>query len=91
MKKTFNRLLPAIITQRRKKGFGIPLALWLKNELNPLLRTTLNQNRLEKDGIFNVSYVQKLMSEHEAGRRNNRKQLFSLLIFHLWKERFAPG
>lgn len=89
LKKMLNRLLPALITQRRKKGFGIPLAGWLKHELKPLLTSQLNQSRIENDGIFCWPHVEKLMLEHDAGQRNHRKQLFSLLIFHLWQDRFA--
>lgn len=86
LKKTLNRMLPALITQRRKKGFGIPLTGWLKNELKPLLTSQLNQKRIEKDGIFQWPTIQKTLQNHESGRLNQRKQLFNLLVFHLWMD-----
>ena len=88
LKKCMNRHLPAMITQRSKKGFGIPIAGWLKNELKPVMENTLNSKRIHRDGIFVDKTVQNLMGEHLAGKRNNRKQLFSLLMLHLWMDRY---
>jgi hypothetical protein len=31
------------------------------------------------------------MNEHFNGKRDNRKQLWVLLMFEQWKERFCPG
>jgi len=89
VKRAFNRLLPAMITQRSKKGFGIPIAGWLKNELKPLLLNTLNRERIKSAGIFNWSYVEKLIGEHLSGKSNHRKPLFALLMFELWREQYS--
>jgi len=88
LKKAIHRHLPAMITQRSKKGFGIPISGWLKNELKPILLDTLSKKRIESDGIFNWDFVNQVTQEHLNGKRNNRKQLFSLLMFHFWKDRF---
>jgi len=88
LKKIFNRTLPAMITQRPKKGFGIPMSRWLKTDLRGLLTETLNKNRIERDGIFVWSTVQKYIDEHLAGRENHRKPLFCLLMLHLWMDEY---
>ncbi len=88
LKKAFNRRLPAMITQRSKKGFGIPLTGWLKRELKAVLEETLSPERLKRDGIFNPSYVARLLKEHAAGKANHRKPLFSLLMLHLWMDNY---
>jgi asparagine synthase (glutamine-hydrolysing) len=88
LKRTFNKMLPAMVTQRSKKGFGIPIAGWLKNELKSLLLNTLNQKRIESEGIFHWPFINELMQQHITGKRNNRKQLFSLLMFHLWMDEY---
>src|SRR5215217_6590427 len=41
LKKTVENLLPKSIVKRPKKGFGIPIAEWLKGKLNPLARDLL--------------------------------------------------
>jgi asparagine synthase (glutamine-hydrolysing) len=88
VKKAFNRILPAMITQRSKKGFGIPVAGWLKAELKPLLLNTLSRTRINRDGIFQWPVIEKLIGEHMSGKRNHRKPLFALLMLHQWLENF---
>lgn len=91
LKKTFNRILPAMITQRSKKGFGIPLSGWLKKELKPLLLQTLAKDRIERDGYFEWSRVNILVQDHLSGKNNNRKPLFALLMLHFWMDRYLHG
>lgn len=88
LKKTFNRILPAMITQRSKKGFGIPLSGWLKKELKPLLLQTLAEDRVKRDGYFEWPRVSTLIQDHLSGKNNNRKPLFALLMLHLWMDRY---
>lgn len=44
--------LPDDIIHRPKKGFGIPLARWLRAELRPLLVDVLNNAALRSQGPF---------------------------------------
>ena len=78
--------LPPGIADRPKKGFGIPLAKWFRSELRELLLETLDPQRLEREGIFNAAFVQRLVEDHLAGRRDYRKELWTLTVFQLWKE-----
>jgi asparagine synthase (glutamine-hydrolysing) len=88
LKRAAAPLLPSFVTKRGKKGFGIPIAEWLKSNLRPLARDLLSPARLSKTGLFDASYVQRLQDEHERGLANHRKQLWTLLIFELWRENF---
>ena len=83
--------LPAQIVTRPKKGFGIPVSLWLKDELKDLCNNLLSKDKIEKQGLFNYNYVNKLKEEHQSGRRNHRKLLWNLMIFQLWADAFLPG
>jgi len=88
LKKTVAGLLPAEIINRPKKGFGMPVAQWLKGFLNPLLHEMLSPSRLIIQDLFNYEYIQELIREHEQGIANHYKQLWTLLIFQLWYENF---
>ncbi|MEO8650309.1 MAG: asparagine synthase (glutamine-hydrolyzing) [Acidobacteriota bacterium] len=88
LKEAMKDLLPHEILHRPKKGFGIPIAEWLKDRLNPLMHDTLSPERLDKEGLFNVDYVQRLIKEHETGVAAHHKELWTLLVFHLWHARF---
>ncbi len=88
LKKSVKDMLPKSIIKRPKKGFGIPVAEWLKGSLNPLLREILSEERLKKQDLFDPIYVSKLIKDHETGASNNYKQLWTLLVFELWLENF---
>ena len=88
LKKAVEDLLPPTILNRPKKGFGIPVAEWLKGRLNPLMHDLLATERLKSQGLFDPVYVQKLIHEHETGRASHHKQLWTLLIFQLWSDNF---
>src|SRR6201988_2075031 len=88
LKKAVEDLVPKFVTRRGKKGFGVPVAEWLKGKLRPLARDLLSPERVRRAGVFNADYVSKLQDEHEGGVANHRKQLWTLLMFELWHESF---
>lgn len=83
--------LPATIPHRRKKGFGIPVARWLRGPLAPLLASLLGRERLERQGLFRPDGVALRIAEHQAGLRDHRKPLWTLLMFQLWYDRWIEG
>lgn len=88
LKKAMENLLPKNILYRPKKGFGVPIAEWLKGRLNPLMHDLLAPERLQTQGLFSSAYVQKLIRDHETGTVSNHKQLWTLLVFQLWYDNF---
>jgi asparagine synthase (glutamine-hydrolysing) len=88
LKKSMEGLLPAEIIRRPKKGFNMPVAHWLSGELRELVLDMLGPERLRRQGFFNYDYVKQLLADHFAYRRDNRKVLWTLLIFQLWYEAY---
>ncbi len=88
LKKAVHELLPPFVTKRGKKGFGVPVAEWLKVKLRPLARDLLSPERVRRAGVFNPDYIARLQDEHERGIANHRKLLWTLLMFELWHESF---
>jgi asparagine synthase (glutamine-hydrolysing) len=89
LKRAIADLLPPFVARRGKKGFGVPVAEWLKGKLRPLARDLLSPERVRRAGVFNPDYVTKLQDEHERGVANHRKLLWTLLMFELWHESFV--
>lgn len=89
LKRAAEPLLPAFVMRRGKKGFGVPVADWLKNNLRPLARDLLSPERIRRHGLFNADYILRLQEEHERGAANHRKLLWTLLMFELWQESFV--
>jgi asparagine synthase (glutamine-hydrolysing) len=89
LKRAIDGHLPPFVTRRGKKGFGVPVAEWLKGKLKPLARDLLSPERVRRAGVFNADYITKLQVEHERGVANHRKLLWTLLMFELWHESFV--
>lgn len=91
LKRSVEGLLPRSVLTRSKKGFGIPIADWLKGRLNPLMHDMLSPHRLRDQGLFEPDHVQKLIKEHESGVASHHKQLWTLLVFQLWHDNFLTN
>ena len=87
MKEAVRDLLPAEIIDRKKKGFNMPVARWFAGELRPLLEDVLEASKLRQDGIFDAAGVRRLMDDHFAHRKDNRKPLWTLFVFQQWYDR----
>ncbi len=83
--------LPETILTRRKQGFGVPIAQWLRGPLRPTLEATLAPERLRRTGLLDPDPVARLVSEHVRHQRDHGKVLWSLLTFELWREAYLPG
>lgn len=88
LKKSMQGILPKQIIQRSKKGFNMPVAYWLTSDLRELTLDMLSERRLKQQGLFNYGYVKRLLDDHLAQRRDYRKELWTLLIFQLWYDRY---
>ncbi len=88
LKKAAIKLIPKHIVKRKKKGFGIPIAKWICEDMKQIFYEYLSKERIVKEGIFNYHFVERLMNDHLSRKKNNRKLLWTLLIFQMWKERW---
>ncbi|MFN0124922.1 MAG: asparagine synthase (glutamine-hydrolyzing) [Blastocatellia bacterium] len=91
LKQAMRGKLPAEIIDRPKKGFGMPVARWVKGELRALVRDSLAPGRLQRHGIFNTGWVQQMLDEHELGRADHRKLIWTLLMFEMWATHNLPA
>jgi len=86
LKETVRGKIPDDIIDRPKKGFGIPVSLWLRNELKVLCLDLLSEQKIKSGGLFNHKYVNQITQEHLSGKKNHRKLLWNLIVFQLWNE-----
>lgn len=81
-------LLSRKIVDRRKAGFHVPIPGWIKHELRPLIAEQLSPATVARQGIFNPDYVGELLDAHRSGSENYSRNIWGLLIFSLWYDRF---
>jgi len=74
-----------------KRGFDIPMALWLKTALKPVFEDVVFK-RQEILGLpLNSSAVRKMFEQHVSGRALYSRELWTLLSLALWEERHYRG
>jgi asparagine synthase (glutamine-hydrolysing) len=89
IRKAMAPLLPSEILDGPKRGFSIPVAGWLRNELAPLARDVLSPDAVRRQGVFAPAAVTGLLDAHAAGTRDHSRELWALLVFSLWFDRYA--
>ncbi len=89
-RETMRPFLPESVLSLEKKGFALPLRSWLRADLRPMIRDTLETNPrgltrfLARDELRTV--VQKILSRPSGGE----KKLWALLMFELWYRGVFP-
>jgi len=85
LRRAFADLLPPEVAARGKSGFGVPLAAWFRNELRPLARELLLDERARARGWFRPGAVERLLDEHASGRADQGHRLWALVMLELWQ------
>tara|TARA_Y100000991_G_scaffold150746_1_gene114351 strand:+ start:4225 stop:6132 length:1908 start_codon:yes stop_codon:yes gene_type:complete len=83
--------IPKELLNRPKMGFAIPIAKWLKNELRDHVEEYLNEDRIEKQGIFDWDFIAKLKHDFYSGRKEYDSKLWYFLMFQMWHERWMEN
>jgi asparagine synthase (glutamine-hydrolysing) len=84
LRQAFKDMLPAKALKAPKRGFGVPLGRWLREELAGTLRETLLDDGLTKRRMFRKEALAGLISEHISGRGDHRHRLWALLVLARW-------
>jgi len=77
-------LLPQELLTAPKKGFVIPVELWLRNELAPLTERLLDPARLRRQGFFQPEFYERFVRPHLSGQAVFTWQVWAALMFQLW-------
>ena len=91
LKEALRGLVPRAILERPKKGFGIPVAHWIRGALRPLFEDLFSDASLRRSGVFAPAATRALLERHLSGAADLRKPLWTLAMFLLWQRRWSPG
>jgi asparagine synthase (glutamine-hydrolysing) len=83
--------VPREILHRKKMGFPVPFAGWLRGPLRPLLDWLVVAPRALDRGLFEPDLLRHLAREHEAGIANHGDRLWLLANLEIWQRIFIDG
>jgi len=93
-KRAFRSLLPAEIIRKKKHGFGIPVADWMRSDptLRDLARDTLLSRRAFERGYFRRQFVEELFRKHETDQSSYYGDtIWSFLTLELWHRQLVDA
>jgi asparagine synthase (glutamine-hydrolysing) len=80
-------LKPNII-DRPKAPFAAPLRSWLKKDLKEMVFDLVNKTNIENRGVYNFTFVEKVLNDHYKGITDNSQVILRLLVTELWFQSF---
>lgn len=91
LKKVGQDILPLSTRNRRKRPFKIPINTWFKDELNEMAEQVLDDSVIVREGYFKPEVVAEIMRRHRRSELLYNHQMYALLVFEMWHERFIEG
>jgi asparagine synthase (glutamine-hydrolysing) len=81
--------LPPKIRKGKKKGFTPPLPFWIRHELREFLGEYFAPERLKATGMLNENNCRQLLDDHLQGRKDNNRQIWTILGLVCWLEKYG--
>lgn len=88
LKQALEKVLPAELLYRQKRGFGAPIKEWFRGECADELGSQIMNSSLRKQGLFDYAFIERLLAEHRRGPRDWSFHLWALLNVSLWNDRW---
>jgi asparagine synthase (glutamine-hydrolysing) len=86
-KKAFGTLLPQEILKKKKHGFGLPIARWLRSHsgFRELARSLLLDRSLIQRGYFRTTGLEALLRKHDAEKSDFYGTfIWNVMMLELW-------
>lgn len=83
LRKVLSKYLPTTLFDRPKQGFGIPLAVWFRNEIHDWASEILHDISSSTNPYLQSSSVRSIWKEHNNGV-DHSSMLWAIICFHSW-------
>ncbi len=80
-------VLPPEVIARKKQGFEMPVAAWMRGSLRPVLDDVFSSRSLTERGLFDASYAQRLYQDFLQGE-GAYMRVWCLTTMELWMRKF---
>jgi asparagine synthase (glutamine-hydrolysing) len=89
LKRYLEGRVPRSVIYRRKQGFEMPVAAWLRSGLRGLAQDLLFSSGALGRGYLQPDRVRRLWERHQRGARDHSAQLWTLMVLELWHRTFV--
>jgi asparagine synthase (glutamine-hydrolysing) len=87
LKRAVRGQIPDAVIDRRKKGFAIPLAAWLRGPLAARVQAVIDGSPLWDVGGADRAVFARWLDEHRGRRRDRSRPLWALYVLDRWLRR----
>src|SRR5262245_30360961 len=91
LREAVKSILPREILTRKKMGFPVPFAHWMRGAGAAIARDVLLDSRARQRGVTEPAAVSALIDGHANGTLDGGDALWSLLNLELWYRTFIDG
>jgi asparagine synthase (glutamine-hydrolysing) len=88
LRQTMSRQLPTQVLKGKKRGFNVPLPIWLRHELRDFVHDILSPKRIKETGFFKPEAVAALIRDHESRHADFSRNIWGLLVLMCWYEEY---
>ena len=89
LREVLKTYVPEEMFERPKQGFSIPLAEWLRGDLQDWAEDLLDEYELRAQGFLDYRHIRDLWEAHLKGRGNHAPKLWAVLMFQDWRRRWG--
>ncbi|MFC1593794.1 asparagine synthase (glutamine-hydrolyzing) [Candidatus Omnitrophota bacterium] len=91
LKQVAGDLLPSELLCAPKKGFVLPLTVWTRRQLRPLIEKLLAPDYFKHQGFFSPRVYERIVKPHLSGKIDFTQQVWTLFMFQMWYRKYVDG
>ncbi|MBX6379665.1 MAG: asparagine synthase (glutamine-hydrolyzing) [Thermoflavifilum aggregans] len=88
LKQIVHKYIPVDLMDRPKRPFIAPLTIWFKQQLSDRLIEFVNEDALNKTGLFHSDPIIQLRDAYLSGKKINYQKIWQILVFQMWYQKW---
>ena len=88
LREAFADILPSQNVNRIKRGFGMPVSSWLRQDMREFSHDVLLSDKAVSRGYFQRERIEQLLQAHLSGQADHGQRIWALLMLELWHQQY---
>lgn len=89
LKKIGEKYLPRKILYAAKRGFGVPVDMWIEGQLSTVFEAVVFNRYALKRNYFNYDFIRNIWHAQQTQKANHKHRLWALFWLELWHLMFV--